>query len=56
MATILAIGAHPDDVELGCSGTLIRHRKDGNRVYILVLSKGEASGDPSERESECKHA
>ena len=56
MVTVLAIGAHPDDIELGCSGTLLRHHKDGNRVYILVLSRGEASGDPEKRENECKQA
>ncbi|MGZ3903312.1 MAG: bacillithiol biosynthesis deacetylase BshB1 [Bacteroidia bacterium] len=38
---ILAIGAHPDDVELSCSGTLIRHIKQGKTVGILDLSLGE---------------
>ena len=53
MVVILAIGAHPDDIELGCSATLIRHIKDGAKCYLLVLSKGEASGDPKIREKEC---
>ena len=38
---ILAIAAHPDDVELGCAGTLIKHTQMGQRVGILDLTKGE---------------
>ena len=38
---ILAIGVHPDDVELGCSGTLIRELKNGKKVGILDLTQGE---------------
>jgi len=53
---ILAVGAHPDDVELGCGATLALFRKKGHRVYILVLTRGEASGDPRARAWECKTA
>lgn len=38
---ILAIGVHPDDVELGCSGTILNERKNGKRVGILDLTQGE---------------
>lgn len=38
---ILAIGVHPDDVELGCSGTLINEIKRGKQVGILDLTQGE---------------
>ena len=38
---ILGIGAHPDDVELSCSGTLLRHIKQGKTVGLLDLTKGE---------------
>ena len=38
---ILAIGAHPDDVELGCGGTLAKEIKNGKIVGILDLTKGE---------------
>ena len=38
---ILAIGAHPDDVELGCSGTLINEIKRGKKVGIVDLTQGE---------------
>ncbi|MDB4533386.1 bacillithiol biosynthesis deacetylase BshB1 [Vicingaceae bacterium] len=46
---ILAIGVHPDDVELGCSGTILKHIAQGKKVGILDLTKGElgsrGSGD-----------
>jgi len=35
---VLAIGAHADDVELGCGGTLLRHRDAGDEIYILVIT------------------
>ena len=38
---ILAIGVHPDDVELGCSGTLINELKNGKNVGIVDLTQGE---------------
>ncbi len=38
---ILAIGVHPDDVELSCSGTLLKHIEQGRKVGILDLTKGE---------------
>lgn len=38
---ILAIGVHPDDVELGCSGTIINELKLGKKVGIIDLTQGE---------------
>jgi len=38
---VLAIGAHPDDIELGCGGALLRHVMHGDRVTMLVLTTGE---------------
>lgn len=35
---ILAIGAHFDDVELGCGGALARHTKNGDTVYVYVAT------------------
>jgi LmbE family N-acetylglucosaminyl deacetylase len=37
---VLAIGAHPGDVELGCGGTLVRHIARGDRVTLLVMTGG----------------
>ena len=38
---ILAIGAHPDDIELGAAGTLIKHVNMGFSVGMLDLTRGE---------------
>ena len=38
---ILAFGAHPDDIELACSGTIIKHLKNGLKIGIIDLSRGE---------------
>ncbi len=38
---VLAIGVHPDDVELGCSGTLIKEINRGKKVGIVDLTQGE---------------
>lgn len=38
---ILAIGVHPDDIELSCAGTLIKHARMGQAVGILDLTQGE---------------
>ena len=38
---ILAIGVHPDDIELSCSGTLLRHLDQGKTVGLLDLTRGE---------------
>ncbi len=38
---ILAVGAHPDDVELSCAGTLLRHADQGYTFGLLDLTRGE---------------
>ena len=38
---ILAFGAHPDDIELSCAGTLLMEKRNGKKVGIVDLSKGE---------------
>ena len=38
---ILFIGAHPDDIELGCGGTIIQDTENGHDIYIIIASKGE---------------
>jgi N-acetylglucosamine malate deacetylase 1 len=40
---VLAIGVHPDDVELGCSGTLINEIKRGKKAGVVDLTQGELS-------------
>ena len=51
--TVLAVGAHPDDVEFGCFGTLARLSKE-NDVHIITLSAGELGGSKEKRLQECK--
>jgi bacillithiol biosynthesis deacetylase BshB1 len=54
----LAIGAHPDDVEFACGGTLIKLVSLGYRVGVLDMTRGESGtrGTPEIRESEAKEA
>lgn len=55
---ILAVGAHPDDIEFGCAHVLMQEARKGNRVKLLVLSRGEAAsnGTPEGREEESRAA
>ena len=52
---ILAIGPHPDDLELGCFGTLARLSKN-NEINLLILCKGDKKGDPEIRLKEAENA
>ena len=38
---VLAFGAHPDDVELSCSGTLLKLKEEGSKVGVVDLTMGE---------------
>ena len=53
---ILAIGAHPDDIEIGCGGTLIKYAHVGHNVSLMVLTDGSFGGDPEVRKNEQKEA
>ncbi len=64
-ATVLAVGAHPDDIEFGCGGTLAKWGASGSRIHHLVLTDGsKGSWDPdadqdrlvAERKTECRAA
>jgi len=44
---ILAIGAHPDDIEFGCGGTLVSYAKAGHELYLLVMTEGHKGGGTS---------
>ncbi|MDE2312006.1 MAG: PIG-L family deacetylase [Patescibacteria group bacterium] len=58
MINILAIGAHPDDLEFGCGSLLAKEAARGSHLKILVLSKGEAGtvGTPESRKQESEAA
>jgi N-acetylglucosamine malate deacetylase 1 len=55
---VLAIGTHPDDVELGCGGTVALLARQGRRVGILHLTRGERGtrGTAEERRAEAERA
>lgn len=45
---VLAVGAHPDDIDIGCSGTVAKFIKEGGEAYYLVLTDGsKGSEDPN---------
>ena len=41
MKTILAIGAHYDDIEIGCGGTLLKHSENGDKIFFGITSSDE---------------
>ena len=55
---ILAFGAHPDDVELGCGGTLAKEISLGKKVGIIDLTRGELGtrGTMADRDQEASLA
>lgn len=55
---ILAFGAHPDDTELGCGGTLIKHVKSGKKVGVVDLTEGQlgSRGSIAQRYKEAEKA
>jgi LmbE family N-acetylglucosaminyl deacetylase len=54
--SVLAVGAHPDDVEIGCGGTLSMHAARQDEVTILTLSHGAEGGDARIRAHEARAA
>lgn len=54
--SVLAIGAHPDDVEIGVGGILLRHVAGGDRVTLLTMTGGEQGGDTARRAAESEQA
>jgi LmbE family N-acetylglucosaminyl deacetylase len=57
MRSVLAVGAHPDDIELGCGATLAAHRAAGDSVTMLVLTGGQnGPGTVAQRRAEAEAA
>lgn len=55
--SILAIGAHPDDIELGCGGSLAKLTQAGARVHAVIFSKGRRGAlSDEDRANETKTA
>ena len=53
---VVAVGAHPDDIEIGAGGSIALHRARGDSVRFLVLTRGQKLSSPSQRESESREA
>jgi LmbE family N-acetylglucosaminyl deacetylase len=63
---VLAVGAHADDVDIGCGGTVALHVKNGDNIIILLMTKSfynyydgtvmrtQEEGEIEEQESACK--
>ncbi|MEO5719490.1 MAG: PIG-L family deacetylase [Chthoniobacterales bacterium] len=53
---LLAVGAHPDDIEFGCGGILLGEADRGSELALCLCSRGEAgsNGTPDEREAEAR--
>ena len=49
---ILAMGAHPDDIEYGCGGTLLKYSIEKHDIFLLVLTQGEVGGRLNIRKKE----
>ncbi len=49
---VLAIGAHPDDIEVGCAGTLMKYSKYGHEIFLLIMTEGHKGGDAKLRREE----
>lgn len=49
---ILAIGAHPDDIEFGCGGSLIKYARKGHRLFLLIMTGGGLGAPADTRRSE----
>lgn len=49
---ILAIGSHPDDIEFGCGGTIIKYAERGHRIFLMVMTEGGLGASPSIRVEE----
>lgn len=58
MASILVVGPHPDDQELGMGGTIVKLARQGHRVHLLDVTNGEPTpyGTPEKRAKEAAAA
>lgn len=52
MSRILALAPHPDDIEIGCGGTLAVHAARGDEVHLFVATEGGVGGSADTRKSE----
>jgi LmbE family N-acetylglucosaminyl deacetylase len=55
---LLAVGAHPDDIEFGCGGVIAKETCNGRPAHFVVCSRGEAAtnGSPEQRMTEAENS
>ncbi len=55
-ASLLAFGAHPDDIEFGCGGVIAKETRAGRAAHFVICSRGESAthGTPGKRVAEAK--
>ncbi|MHA1491433.1 MAG: PIG-L deacetylase family protein [Promethearchaeota archaeon] len=53
---IIAVGAHPDDIEFGCFSTLSHYKSTGHEIFIVLFTSGELLENIDIRESEAKRS
>ncbi len=53
---ILAIGAHPDDIEIGCGGTLAKYASYDHNIFLFIATDGSAGGNAQIRTKESENA
>lgn len=49
---ILAAGAHPDDIEIGCAGNFLKYTSSGDDLYLMVMTMGGKGGETEIRKAE----
>ncbi len=49
---ILAVGPHPDDIEIGCAGNFLKYTKSGDDLYLMVMTMGGKGGETETRKAE----
>lgn len=53
---VLAVGAHPDDIEIGCGGAIAGHHRAGDEIIFVILTQGQKRARPAVRRAEARAA
>ena len=50
MSKVLVVAPHPDDETLGCGGTILKHKAQGDEIYWLIVTEMNSKGGYSDKE------
>ena len=53
MKKIFIVAAHPDDEVLGCGGTILKHKKNGDKIFVLFVSEGVSARYTNKNDPKC---